>query len=342
MKYVIMAAGKGTRWNNYLGITKQEAVINNESILERIVRLILEKDSNAKIIILSNNKNHFVNNAILHSPEYSDNYRSKYAYELIDEPMIYLYGDTFYERDSINKILEPNNTEILFYGNSKAIVGLRVNDYEMFKNGINSFNGSGSLYRFFKNTLSNNEEKYFMNIGNEFYNINYGEDYVRLKEIEEKLFFDKTLLCSGVIWNIGLKYKDSIISDLEKNYKINHLKLINAGENLYDFFVNLYDGYISQDNIDGKYLSIGKYEPIFASFDFEVSLPHFELQQKKNQIACLEISKLKKEIRNKYKLQTGSKYDNVLHITDTPIEYLNNQIVISNYIQNSKVKVLKK
>ena len=28
MKFIIMSDGKGTRWNNYLGITKQEVIIN--------------------------------------------------------------------------------------------------------------------------------------------------------------------------------------------------------------------------------------------------------------------------------------------------------------------------
>ena len=35
-----MAAGKGKRWNDYLGISKQEAKINDENLLERTVRLI--------------------------------------------------------------------------------------------------------------------------------------------------------------------------------------------------------------------------------------------------------------------------------------------------------------
>jgi len=40
LKYVIMAAGKDKRWNDYLGISKQEAKINDENLLERTVRLI--------------------------------------------------------------------------------------------------------------------------------------------------------------------------------------------------------------------------------------------------------------------------------------------------------------
>lgn len=40
IQYVIMSDGKGTRWNNYMNITKQEIVIDGENLLERISRQI--------------------------------------------------------------------------------------------------------------------------------------------------------------------------------------------------------------------------------------------------------------------------------------------------------------
>lgn len=45
MKYIIMSDGKGTRWNNYLGITKQEVIINNERLIDRTIRMILERST---------------------------------------------------------------------------------------------------------------------------------------------------------------------------------------------------------------------------------------------------------------------------------------------------------
>ena len=57
MKYIIMSDGKGTRWNNYLGITKQEAIINNERLIDRTIRMILERSTD-EIYILSSNQNH--------------------------------------------------------------------------------------------------------------------------------------------------------------------------------------------------------------------------------------------------------------------------------------------
>lgn len=42
MKYVIMAAGEGKRWNNFLGVPKHLIEINGETLLERTTRLLKE------------------------------------------------------------------------------------------------------------------------------------------------------------------------------------------------------------------------------------------------------------------------------------------------------------
>lgn len=46
IKAVILAAGKGTRWGNYMGIPKQMAPINGEPILLRTVRQLKERGCN--------------------------------------------------------------------------------------------------------------------------------------------------------------------------------------------------------------------------------------------------------------------------------------------------------
>ena len=48
MQYVIMSDGKGTRWNNYLNITKQQIVFDSENLLERMARQIKNFDKDAK------------------------------------------------------------------------------------------------------------------------------------------------------------------------------------------------------------------------------------------------------------------------------------------------------
>ena len=52
-RYVIMANGKGIRWNDYLGIPKHLISVEEETLLERIVRQVTERNPTAEIIISS-------------------------------------------------------------------------------------------------------------------------------------------------------------------------------------------------------------------------------------------------------------------------------------------------
>ena len=53
MKYVIMADGRGSRWNNFMGHSKHDIRIGSETLLERTVRLTHAFDDTAEVIITS-------------------------------------------------------------------------------------------------------------------------------------------------------------------------------------------------------------------------------------------------------------------------------------------------
>ena len=57
MRFVIMADGQGTRWNNYMGIPKHLIEIDGEPIIARTVRLLneiaKERGEDADVIITS-------------------------------------------------------------------------------------------------------------------------------------------------------------------------------------------------------------------------------------------------------------------------------------------------
>ena len=44
MRYVIMADGKGSRWNDFMGHKKHNISISGETLLERTVRLVRKFD----------------------------------------------------------------------------------------------------------------------------------------------------------------------------------------------------------------------------------------------------------------------------------------------------------
>ena len=54
-RYVIMANGKGMRWNRYLAFPKHLITIEGETLLARIVRQVKTRQPSAEIYIPSDN-----------------------------------------------------------------------------------------------------------------------------------------------------------------------------------------------------------------------------------------------------------------------------------------------
>lgn len=181
MQYVIMSDGKGTRWNNYLNITKQEIIIDGENLLERTVRQVKKIDKQAKIIISSHNSNHKVAGCMLYASENNNKYKKMYLYEKINEPTIFLYGDTYYEDNIIEIIVNSSVDKVAFYGNENAIIAIKVIDYKLFKNKLDVYDGIKTLLHEFDEYDVN---KLFVHIGYNFKNINTSDDYHSLIKIK--------------------------------------------------------------------------------------------------------------------------------------------------------------
>lgn len=182
MKYIIMSDGNGTRWNNYLGITKQEIIIDNERLIDRTVRMISERTTD-NIYILSSNPNHCNIQAKRIVSKYIDYFHKKYAYDFLDMPTTYLYGDTFYDDKTMNIIINDKCDNITFYGNEYAIVAVKVNNYELLKQTIDkACNNEHSLYHLFDKM---SEYRSFVNVGYGFTNINKPNDYINLNKLKK-------------------------------------------------------------------------------------------------------------------------------------------------------------
>ena len=72
MKYIIMADGKGTRWQNYNDIPKHLIEIGGETLLGRTVRLLKEGDPNCDVIITSHDSRYEIPGAQRHEPLNND------------------------------------------------------------------------------------------------------------------------------------------------------------------------------------------------------------------------------------------------------------------------------
>ncbi len=136
MKYIIMADGKGKRWNNYKDTPKHLMKINGEVILERIVRQLKKFDKNSEIIITSHDKRYEVEGATRYEPNQNIIELDRFTAELIENNICFLYGDTYYSDKDIKRIIETEPEDILFFGNEKSIVAIKVKDSSLFKKHI--------------------------------------------------------------------------------------------------------------------------------------------------------------------------------------------------------------
>ena len=136
MKYIIMADGKGTRWNNYKNVPKHLVDVDGEVLLARTVRLLQEYDSASEIIITSHDQRYEFEGATRYEPKNNKLEIDRFTYELIEDNICFLYGDTYYTDEAIKKIINTNTEDLLFFGNARSIVAIKVENAALFKEHI--------------------------------------------------------------------------------------------------------------------------------------------------------------------------------------------------------------
>ena len=138
MKYIIMADGKGSRWGNYKNTTKHLYKFNGETLLERTVRLLKENGIKGEIFITSHNPKYEVDGAIRYEPKNNKLEIDRFTYELIEDNICFLYGDTYYTEESIRKICDLKTDKIVFFGNEESIVAIKIGNGNLFKKHIDN------------------------------------------------------------------------------------------------------------------------------------------------------------------------------------------------------------
>lgn len=138
MKYIIMADGKGTRWKNYQNTPKHLIKIDGEILLERTVRQLNSQDKDSKVIITSHDKRYEFKGATRYEPLNNVLEIDRFTEELIEDNICFLYGDTYYTDETINNIINSKVEDILFFGNRKSIVAIKIKDSKLFKKHISN------------------------------------------------------------------------------------------------------------------------------------------------------------------------------------------------------------
>ena len=113
MKAYIMADGEGTRWNNWGGVPKQLIKINDETLIDRMCRLLYENGIE-DIIIVGPFKN-----------KYAKNIRFENCNDKIDlwirvakdskEPLFILDGDIYYTEEIIKDAVKRETKTFLHW-----------------------------------------------------------------------------------------------------------------------------------------------------------------------------------------------------------------------------------
>ena len=126
MRYIIMANGKCQRWGGHCGIPKHLISIDGETLLQRTTRLVHEKDPGSEVIISSANPQCVADGARRHEPAHGAREIDRFCYELIDDNVCFLYGDTYYTEEAMSLICAEQGADLQFFGTESSIVAVKV------------------------------------------------------------------------------------------------------------------------------------------------------------------------------------------------------------------------
>ncbi len=124
-RYVIMANGQGIRWNEYLGIPKHLISVGGETLLERIVRQVTERNATAEIIISSSDPRCESPGAIRYSPRRNEIELDRFVPELLCDGVCFLYGDTYYTDEAMDIIFTTERGALTFFGTNTSLVAIK-------------------------------------------------------------------------------------------------------------------------------------------------------------------------------------------------------------------------
>lgn len=126
MRAIIIAAGDGTRWGDYLGIPKHLAPVDNEPILNRTVRLLKENSITDIIVVGPDDDRYKIPHSKLfvptRNPSYgdADKFLSSESLWNLDGETITLFGDVFFTNEAVKTIVNIDRQTWTVFGREKS------------------------------------------------------------------------------------------------------------------------------------------------------------------------------------------------------------------------------
>lgn len=134
MRYVIMADGRGSRWNDFMGRKKHDIRVSGETLLERTVRLVHKFDKAAEVLITSHDTSVDIPGASRYEPKNNVLEIDRFTAELIGDDMCFLYGDVLYSEDAVKTVIAHRGKRpLLFFGSERSICAVLVGSGELFR-----------------------------------------------------------------------------------------------------------------------------------------------------------------------------------------------------------------
>ena len=136
MKYVIMADGDMKRWRTDCDTPKHLLRVGGETLLERLVRQLHENDETAQVIITSHDRRYEVPGATRYEPRNNHLEIDRFTWELIQDDICFLYGDTYYTDEAVRTICRTMTDALHFVGTDRSIVAVVAHDAELLRRHI--------------------------------------------------------------------------------------------------------------------------------------------------------------------------------------------------------------
>ena len=100
------------------------------------MRLLRQGDPGCEVIITSHDPRYEVEGARRYEPKNNHLEIDRFTEELIEDNVCFLYGDTYYSEDAAAAIIDTAAEDILFFGNQRSIVAVKVADGELFRSHV--------------------------------------------------------------------------------------------------------------------------------------------------------------------------------------------------------------
>ena len=128
-----MADGDMKRWYKECDVPKHLMHVGSETLLERLVRQLHSAEPGSEVIITSHNEKYEVPGAVRYEPKDNHIEIDRFTWELIEDDVCFLYGDTFYTDEAIELICNFTPREIQFVGTATSIVAVIVHDSDLMR-----------------------------------------------------------------------------------------------------------------------------------------------------------------------------------------------------------------